>query len=547
MQKDLNSIFLFSHSDLYYRSIEFSLLLQCFYIALWCTNFAIVGTDVTNIVKWEILLFIPIPLNFLILKLILNFASLLRSLSVLDEDIAARICEDALDERVVTQRLRKMVRTTLSEIEPEKENWHFFLNEVFSHYVPESKSGVSPKQFTLFLHGIQIHISIKSVKRIFSVIDFDQSGYITWDELSSIIFPELLNGSKRKEKEIENEKIRGIEIRRLKGNGISGEKLGIDDVYVSTLNAKTLSYDNNPNNKNNNNNSNNDIKNKSNNKIDVKNNKFGRKSSGNEIFTKQKKDLKLPKNENQTEMKIIQNDTDIDLIPKPVIIRNLKSLPSTIEKVLNDDIEKMNKKDKNEMKNKGKMINEEDVKITDKEKQKQIKQENIHNENGDENIKNQKIELSGDRGLTVESGREKSVYFSDERDNYISNVKDSSHPSIVTFNSKPLREDYSDLNSGKSYNSNDYDDNENENDLDDLDDYINDYDDSDDRDCYQYNSQNNQNIDNENFFIEMNLKKDNDDENSSTSLSNSNKNNDYNYLEKIEEGEEEEDDDEKSM
>ena len=547
MQKDLNSIFLFSHSDLYYRSIEFSLLLQCFYIALWCTNFAIVGTDVTNIVKWEILLFIPIPLNFLILKLILNFASLLRSLSVLDEDIAARICEDALDERVVTQRLRKMVRTTLSEIEPEKENWHFFLNEVFSHYVPESKSGVSPKQFTLFLHGIQIHISIKSVKRIFSVIDFDQSGYITWDELSSIIFPELLNGSKRKEKEIENEKIRGIEIRRLKGNGISGEKLGIDDVYVSTLNAKTLSYDNNPNNKNNNNNSNNDIKNKSNNKIDVKNNKFGRKSSGNEIFTKQQKDLKLSKNENQTEMKIIQNDTDIDLIPKPVIIRNLKSLPSTIEKVLNDDIEKMNKKDKNEMKNKGKMINEEDVKITDKEKQKQIKQENIHNENGDENIKNQKIELSGDRGLTVESGREKSVYFSDERDNYISNVKDSSHPSIVTFSSKPLREDYSDLNSGKSYNSNDYDDNENENDLDDLDDYINDYDDRDDRDCYQYNSQNNQNIDNENFFIEMNLKKDNDDENSSTSLSNSNKNNDYNYLEKIEEGEEEEDDDEKSM
>ena len=540
----MNSIFLFSHSDLYYRSIEFSLLLQCFYIALWCTNFAIVGTDVTNIVKWEILLFIPIPLNFLILKLILNFASLLRSLSVLDEDIAARICEDALDERVVTQRLRKMVRTTLSEIEPEKENWHFFLNEVFSHYVPESKSGVSPKQFTLFLHGIQIHISIKSVKRIFSVIDFDQSGYITWDELSSIIFPELLNGSKRKEKEIENEKIRGIEIRRLKGNGISGEKLGIDDVYVSTLNAKTLSYDNNPNNNNNNNN---DIKNKSNNKIDVKNNKFGRKSSGNEIFTKQKKDLKLPKNENQTEMKIIQNDTDIDLIPKPVIIRNLKSLPSTIEKVLNDDIEKMNKKDKNEMKNKGKMINEEDVKITDKEKQKQIKQENIHNENGDENIKNQKIELSGDRGLTVESGREKNVYFSDERDNYISNVKDSSHPSIVTFNSKPLREDYSDLNSGKSYNSNDYDDNENENDLDDLDDYINDYDDRDDRDCYQYNSQNNQNIDNENFFIEMNLKKDNDDENSSTSLSNSNKNNDYNYLEKIEEGEEEEDDDEKSM
>ena len=474
-------------------------------------------------------------------------------MSVLDEDIAARICEDALDERVVTQRLRKMVRTTLSEIEPNKENWHFFLNEVFSHYVPESKSGVSSKQFTLFLHGIQIHISIKSVKRIFSVIDFDQSGYITWDELSSIIFPELLNGSKRKEKEIENEKLRGIEIRRLKGNGVSGEKLGFDDVYVSTSNAKAISYDNNPNNKNNNdssNNNNNDIKNKSNNKIDNKNNKIGRKSNGNEILTNQKIDLKLSKNENQTETKIIQNDTDIDLIPKPLIIRNLKSFPSTIEKVFNDDIEKTNKKDKNELKNKGKIVNEEDDKIKEKEKQKQKEQENIYIENNDENVKNNKIEISGDRGLTVESGREKSVYFSDERDNYISNsnnVKDSLHPSIITFNSKSLCEDYSDLNSGKSYNTNDYDDNENDNDNEnDLDDYINDYDDNDNRDCYQYNSQNDQNIDNENFFIEMNLRKD-DDENSIVSLSNSNKNNDYNHLEKIEEGEEEEDDDEKSM
>ena len=483
------------------------------------------------------------------MKLILNFASLLRSLSVLDEDIAARICEDALDERVVTQRLRKMVRTTLSEIEPDKDNWHFFLNEVFSHYVPESKSGVSPKQFTLFLHGIQIHISIKSVKRIFSVIDFDQSGYITWDELSSIIFPELLNGSKRKDKEMEKEKDRGIEIRRLK---LLNENIGIDDVYDSISKTKSISYDNNPNN--------NDIKNNNNIKSDNKNykidnndnkdnnKKIGRKSSGNDNLINQKKDLKSLNNTKETEIKIIQNDTDIDLIPKPIIIKCLKSFPVTIEKEVNQDIEKVNKKDKNEsdeMRNKIKQEENEKTKPTQKE------QENMKIKERDENGKNKKIGSSADRGLTVESGREKSVYFSDEKNIYFKNENDSSRPSVVTFNTIPLYEDFTDLNSGKSNNTDDYDDNyhdsdndnENENENEnDLNDYINDFDDNDNdnENCYQFNQQNNSDSDNENYFTEMNIKNDNKEENMSTSLSNSCKNNDFNHLEKIEEGEEEE-------
>jgi len=38
MQKELGSIFLFSSPQLYYQVVEFSLLLQCLYIAIWLTN-----------------------------------------------------------------------------------------------------------------------------------------------------------------------------------------------------------------------------------------------------------------------------------------------------------------------------------------------------------------------------------------------------------------------------------------------------------------------------------------------------------------------------
>jgi hypothetical protein len=37
----------------------------------------------------------------------------------------------------MTVRLRKMVRTTLSEIEPDERNWAPFLSEVFQYYVSD--------------------------------------------------------------------------------------------------------------------------------------------------------------------------------------------------------------------------------------------------------------------------------------------------------------------------------------------------------------------------------------------------------------------------
>lgn len=191
LQTDLTSIFLWSNADLYYRAIEFSLLLQCVYIALWCTNFAVIAQDSANSVQWELLLLIPVPLNFYLLKLVLNFACVLRSAIVLDEEIAVKICEDAIDERVVTQRLRKMVRASLHDIEPNKANWPLFLSELFSYYIAENKEGLAAKPFTLFLHGLKIFLSESSVQKIFKVIDFDQNGCISYPEFFNVVFPEL--------------------------------------------------------------------------------------------------------------------------------------------------------------------------------------------------------------------------------------------------------------------------------------------------------------------------------------------------------------------
>ena len=250
-------------------------------------------------------------------------------MSVLDEDVAARICEDALDERVVTQRLRKMVRTTLSEIEPDKTNWHYFLCEVFGHYVPEFRHGVCPKQFTLFLHGIQIHLSKKSIKRIFKVIDFDQSGYISWNEFSRIVFPELFGGYKL-DKKIE-------------------KTSNIDDFY--SMKTKSIKYENQ--NKvdsgksndikkiENNYNSNNYNGTYSENKNDSeKNNK---NVNGNINVNDGQKDNNVDKNNNSFQGQNIEKEINTDIIPLSIQINDTFKYKSNIidTKIIHKNIDKI--------------------------------------------------------------------------------------------------------------------------------------------------------------------------------------------------------------
>lgn len=116
LKAEFHSIFLFHSPNLYYQTIELILLLQCFYVALWATDLAKLSMKSESIILWEILLCVPILINFIMLRMILSTSSFIQSISDSNHQIVNSICEEAIDVRNITLRLRKIVRKSLSNI-----------------------------------------------------------------------------------------------------------------------------------------------------------------------------------------------------------------------------------------------------------------------------------------------------------------------------------------------------------------------------------------------------------------------------------------------
>lgn len=191
MQEELRSIFLWDNPDLYFFTVEFALLAQCLYIALWATSFIVIAKNSYFPGLWEAALLVPVPFNFWLIQKTIFSACTLKAVVSLDRTVADKICEEALDARNVTERLRKIIRSTLVGLNFEKIKWNGFLHEQFYLFKKDGAVGLNEKEMRLFLHSLQIFLTDTSVSRIFSVIDFDRDGRVTWKELSDIVFPEL--------------------------------------------------------------------------------------------------------------------------------------------------------------------------------------------------------------------------------------------------------------------------------------------------------------------------------------------------------------------
>jgi hypothetical protein len=191
MQENLHDIFVSRSPTLYFFTVEFALLAQCLYLALWATNFVMIARDSYYPRLWEAALLVPVPLNFWLIQKIIFSACTLKAVVSLDRHVADKICEEALDARNVTERLRKIVRSTLAGLNFEKIKWNGFLHEQFHLFKKDGAVGITEKELRLFLHSLQIFLTSTSVSRIFSVIDFDRDGKVTWKDLSDIVFPEL--------------------------------------------------------------------------------------------------------------------------------------------------------------------------------------------------------------------------------------------------------------------------------------------------------------------------------------------------------------------
>jgi hypothetical protein len=80
----------------------------------------------------------------------------------------------------------------LRDIETEGKPAETLFKEMYLIYTASERDGaMNELALKTFLHSLQIFLTDKSISRIFSVIDFDHDGKLSWSDLYPIIFPDL--------------------------------------------------------------------------------------------------------------------------------------------------------------------------------------------------------------------------------------------------------------------------------------------------------------------------------------------------------------------
>jgi hypothetical protein len=146
---------------------------------------------------------------------------MLRSIVRLDTNIANQICEQATDERVVTQRLKHLVRHHLRTQGILKQDWYEHLYATYHALHTQSPSSLHPdtahtstysagtgaasgnpasglddegmnvKVLKRFLHTLQVYLTDDSIHHLFQILDSDHDGIITWEQLATKLLPEV--------------------------------------------------------------------------------------------------------------------------------------------------------------------------------------------------------------------------------------------------------------------------------------------------------------------------------------------------------------------
>ena len=84
----LDSIFWLNRPWLFFITVEFTFLVECFYISLYMTQLLPIAKHTEDFYAWAVVLLLPILLSVILLQFILPKAVLLHSISLLDKEVS---------------------------------------------------------------------------------------------------------------------------------------------------------------------------------------------------------------------------------------------------------------------------------------------------------------------------------------------------------------------------------------------------------------------------------------------------------------------------
>ena len=180
---------MFNSPWLFFKIVEATLLLECFYIAITATQLIPLVISSNHSGGWIVGFLLPVVFNLLMLQMILDKAVLLRSVHRLEKETVSKICEDDTEERAAISYLRTAVLNILKEDRVPEKFWRDSLHYYFFRYDVKKRGLIGKETFRRILNDLGIFMSLDSLILLWRAVDFDLSGELNWAEIEDLFFP----------------------------------------------------------------------------------------------------------------------------------------------------------------------------------------------------------------------------------------------------------------------------------------------------------------------------------------------------------------------
>ena len=195
---DLSTVYLFNSPLLFNKTLDICLLLNCFYLAIFFSNYCVVALNYGGGRGFILffLAFIPALVFYPFVIIVTRTSSVLSAIATLDANIVGHVIaetEDMLNiQHEVFDTFRaKMKGMGLTSID---------LKELFSEIDADGSGEVDSRELHNGLAVLGMHFSSTKFKRLFRAVDKDRSGAICFEEFYTLVYPdERSSESKAKE------------------------------------------------------------------------------------------------------------------------------------------------------------------------------------------------------------------------------------------------------------------------------------------------------------------------------------------------------------
>ncbi len=191
---DFDNIYIFGSPKLYDCAVEACIMLHCFYLGVWSTNFITITSYSTLFVEWwEIMIILPVVLISLPALARINMTnSTLQAVANMNLAVMQETVHTALEATEQTANLRESILQRVNdECIPynDHEEKLILVDSLFGTVDIDGSGAIDQYEFRILLRQLELNYSDKKFHVLFSAIDIEAAGEIKKYEFYNLLFP----------------------------------------------------------------------------------------------------------------------------------------------------------------------------------------------------------------------------------------------------------------------------------------------------------------------------------------------------------------------